>query len=121
MFLGLLDDLSYYEYGVYRASFGSEAKVALTSCLLRLQLHPIEQDSAEYLSWYREERYGSVVAGIEFIALFMYGGNWHMCPVLRSSHFCHGLPTRFEDLGCDTVDAGGLLVLHFLDSLLDFL
>ena len=21
-------------------------------------------------------------------------------------HFCHGLPTRFEDLGCDAIDAG---------------
>ena len=21
-------------------------------------------------------------------------------------HFCHGLPTRFENLGCDTIDVG---------------
>ena len=36
-------------------------------------------------------------------------------------HFCHELPSRFEDLGCDNVDTGGLPVLHFLDSMLDFL
>ena len=75
MFLGLRYDLSNYEYGVYRASSGSKTKLALTSCLLRLQLHPIEQDSAKYLSWDREERDGTVIVRIEFIAFLMYGGD----------------------------------------------
>ena len=75
MFLGFFYNLSYNEYGVYRASSGSEAKLALTSCLLRLQLHPIEQDSAEYLAWDREKRDGSVVARIEFVSLLVYGGD----------------------------------------------
>ena len=69
--MGFLYDLSYNEDGVYRASTGSEAKLALTSCLLRLPLHPIEQDSAEYLAWDGKERDGSVVARIEFVALFV--------------------------------------------------
>ena len=73
--LGLSLNLSNHKYGVFRASSGSEAKLALTSCLLRLQLHPIEQDSAEYLAWDGKERDGSVVARIEFIALLVYGGD----------------------------------------------
>ena len=75
MFLGFLVDLSNFEYGVYRASSGSEAKLALASCLLRLPLHSVEQDSAEYLAWNGKERDGSVVARIEFIALLVYGGD----------------------------------------------
>ena len=76
----------------------------------------------------RKERDGSVVARIEFIALLVYGvtsmgaqsfGVFSIHPdgvEYFMENLCHGLPTRFEDLACDTIDAGGLPVLYFLKA-----